>query len=400
MKYYQELIQHMDRSMRAHPRSTVVMDSVSFTVIARGGNTTKLTRRMLNSNCQMYVLPNASTFSRTPSNQILFAAYRQKLLPVHTAAQVISGWHAQSCACADSVAKSLHSDAALVCPRLHRAGCFAPPCLLTPTGHNFKMTGANQTSRRRGMKVTDSNDRASGNSQHWFAATHWSVVLAAGQESPERRIAALESLCRTYWEPLYAYLRFLGHDTHGAQDLVQAFFAHLLSGDRLQGLGPEKGKFRSFLLASLNHFVADDRDRTNAAKRGGGQMMVSLDEQSAEAHFVADYSTSQKPEALFDRRWAMTTVNRAFLALQNEFLAAGKAAQFLELSVFLATEGGAADYSAVGTKLGLAPGAVAVAVHRLRHRYRECIRAEVAQTVAAPQDVDDEMRYLLEVLCQ
>jgi RNA polymerase sigma-70 factor (ECF subfamily) len=240
----------------------------------------------------------------------------------------------------------------------------------------------------------------SGQKSQWFPATHWSVVMAASQASPQQRAAALETLCRTYWEPLYAYLRSFGHDRDDAQDLTQAFFAHLMARNPFAALSPEKGKFRSFLLKSLQHFLADQRDHNVAAKRGGGQQLLPLETDMAERHHAQESSNAPSPEAAFDRRWAVTLLNRAFTALQQEFLAGDKAVRFVELSVFLAAEGNTDEYTAVASRLQMTSGAVAVAVHRLRARYGECIRAAVAQTVLAPAEVEDEMRYLLEVLCQ
>jgi DNA-directed RNA polymerase specialized sigma24 family protein len=249
------------------------------------------------------------------------------------------------------------------------------------------------------MSVEQPSQPARGDQRQWFAATHWSVVLAAGLQDPTQRAAAMETLCRTYWEPLYAYVRHLGRQPQDAQDLVQDFLAHLLTGHRLEGLEPAKGKFRSFLLVSLNHFLADQRDRATAAKRGGGLVLEPLETRTAERHWIQETDRARSPGAAFDRRWAMTLLNQAFCRLQEEYLAAGKAALLGELGVFLATDGNADEYAAASQPLRMTPGAVAVAVHRLRGRYRECIRAEVAQTLSAAENVDDEMRYLLEVLC-
>jgi DNA-directed RNA polymerase specialized sigma24 family protein len=234
----------------------------------------------------------------------------------------------------------------------------------------------------------------------WFATTHWSVVLAAGQADAQRRAAALETLCRTYWEPLYGYPRFLGHSVHDAEDLTQAFLLHLLAGDAFAAVKPERGKFRSFLLKSLRNFVADERDRALAARRAGGQQAVSLDAELAERHYRDTAADAGSAEALFDRRWAMGVINRAFARLQEEFMAEGKSAQMVELGSFLAGDGDAAQYQAAGQRLNLLPAAVAVAVHRLRQRYRDCIRAEIAQTVTTSAEVEEEMHYLLEVLTQ
>jgi RNA polymerase sigma-70 factor (ECF subfamily) len=239
-----------------------------------------------------------------------------------------------------------------------------------------------------------------GKKSQWFAATHWSVVLAAGHASPQQRAQALETLCRIYWQPLYTYIRRLGSDVPDAQDLTQGFFAHLLSGNCLQTVSPAKGKFRSFLLATLKNFLADERDRALAAKRGGGQILLGFDPNLGEDHFQQESSPDRSAECLFDRRWALTLLDLAFLKLEKEFALGGRAGQFAELSAFLGREGKAADYEAVAAKLGMKPGTVAVAVHRLRLRYRELIRAEIAHTVPDPADVDEEMRYLLEVICQ
>jgi RNA polymerase sigma factor (sigma-70 family) len=234
----------------------------------------------------------------------------------------------------------------------------------------------------------------------WFAATHWSVVLAAGKTDSARRAEALEQLCHAYWEPIYAFVRHLGHEVHDAQDLTQAFFAHLLTGNRLASASPEKGKFRSFLLASLKNFLADQHDRAQAEKRGGGQAAVPLDAELAESHYAQDISSSSTAEMLFDRRWAMTLLNQALVRLEKEHAVSGKSQQFAELKGFLSVEGNAAQYEAAAGRLRTTAGAVSVAVHRLRVRYRELIRAEIAETVAGPREVEEEMHYLLELLCQ
>jgi DNA-directed RNA polymerase specialized sigma24 family protein len=231
-----------------------------------------------------------------------------------------------------------------------------------------------------------------------FTATHWSVILATGQGDSKHRAAALEILCRTYWEPLYAYLRFLGHPVQDAEDLTQAFLLHLLAGKAFATVNPQKGRFRSFLLKSLKNFVADERDRALAARRGGGQQVVSLDAGLAERHCRDALGDAGSAEALFDRRWAMGVINRAFARLQEEFMAEGKSTQMVELGPFLAGDGDHAQYGGAGQRLNMSPGAVAVAVHRLRERYRACIRAEIAQTVTTPAEAEEEMRYLLEVL--
>ncbi len=232
----------------------------------------------------------------------------------------------------------------------------------------------------------------------WFVATHWTVVLAAGQAEQPRRAQALETLCRTYWEPLYAYLRYQGHSPPDAEDLTQAFLLHLVERGVFEQLRPEKGKFRTFLLKSLHNFVADARARAGAARRGGGQPLLSLDAEGAERHYAEAAAEAPSADALFDRRWAMTVLNGAFRRLQEEFLAKDKAQQLAELAVFLAAEGDGAQYQAAAQRLGMTSGAVSVAVSRLRERYRACIGAEIAHTVASLAEVDEEMRYLFDVL--
>jgi RNA polymerase sigma factor (sigma-70 family) len=251
--------------------------------------------------------------------------------------------------------------------------------------------------------MADVNDQAE-HEEHaggqWFEATHWSNVVAASQGESPRRNEALEKLCRTYWEPLYDFVRRMGYEVPEAQDATQSFFEHLLSGNRLQHVSPDKGKFRSFLLASLRNFLADQHDRANTAKRGSGQTTVPLDTELAEARLAQDPSPDCTAEHLFDRRWALVIVSQALDRLREEFAKAGKEQHFAELSVFLSREGNAEDYSAAARRLQLTDGAVPVAVHRLRLRYREAIRAGVANTVSSPAEVDGEMRYLLEVLCR
>lgn len=169
----------------------------------------------------------------------------------------------------------------------------------------------------------------------WFTATHWSVVLLAGEGSSPRAAEALEELCRTYWYPLYAHVRRQGHGPHDAQDLMQEFFASLLARNSLQSVGREKGKFRSFLLAAMNHFLAAERDRANAVKRGGGKRLISLDEEEAEGRYRADLSAPLSPDVVFEKRWATTLLEQAFDKLRQEFAASGRAERFERLKIFL-----------------------------------------------------------------
>ncbi len=234
--------------------------------------------------------------------------------------------------------------------------------------------------------------------QSWFTTTHWSVVLAAGQTSSPAAQAALERLCRTYWYPLYAYVRRRGCSAPDAQDLTQEFFARLLADDFLNGVGAEKGKFRSFLLAAMNHFLANERDRTLAAKRGGGKQIISLDAVSPEERYQFEPASDVTAAVLFEQRWAWALLEQALKHLREECEAQGKAAQFDRLKVFLQGETRGGDYARLAPEMNMSPGAVAMAVHRLRQRYGELVRAEIANTLDNPAEIEDEMRYLLTVI--
>lgn len=228
-----------------------------------------------------------------------------------------------------------------------------------------------------------------------FATTHWSVVLAANRDSSPSARDALETLCRTYWYPLYAYLRRSGHSHEDADDLVQGFFEQILNNDSLRSVARERGRFRSFLIASLNYYAADQRARTSRLKRGGGQPILSLDAMDAEGRYALEPADELSPDKLFDRRCALELVQRTLARLEAEFTAAGKAKPFQELRRFLPGEAGDASGAEVAARLGTTEGAVKVAVHRLRHRFGELFREEVAQTVAGTTDVDEEIRHLL-----
>ncbi len=231
----------------------------------------------------------------------------------------------------------------------------------------------------------------------WFTTTHWSVVLSARGGSSEAE-KSLQSLCQAYWPPLYTFIRRSGHAEHDAQDLTQEFIARLLARDFLANVAPHKGKFRSFLLASLKNFLADERQRTGALKRGGGVDFVPLDAEPEEGFLRAEPATTETPESIFERRWAVALMGRAFEKLRGEFHAAGKAAQFDRLKEYLQADAGRGDYNAAARELNLSASAVGVAVHRLRHRFGELIRREIAETVAAPEEIDEELRHLAAVL--
>jgi DNA-directed RNA polymerase specialized sigma24 family protein len=231
-----------------------------------------------------------------------------------------------------------------------------------------------------------------------FGTTHWSVVLAAGPADDPAAGPALEALCRAYWYPVYAFLRRRGVPPVDAEDYTQGFFSHLLSRGVLSRARRERGRFRSFLLTCLNHYVADERDKARAQRRGGGEPVLSLDLAGADACYASDPGAAESADRLFDRRWAVTTMERALKRLETEEITAGRANEFERLQPFLIEAAGAGDYRTVAGPLGLSANAAAVAVHRLRRRFRDCVREEVAATVATPGDIAAEMQHLLEAL--
>ncbi len=223
-------------------------------------------------------------------------------------------------------------------------------------------------------------------------------MVTAAQGRSLEAAAALESLCRAYWLPLYSYVRRRGYGPHDALDLTQGFFALLLERNDIAIADPQRGRFRSFLLSSLNHFLANQYDRSMAAKRGGGRMIISLDDETIENKYAYEPSTDLSPDKLYEQRWALAVMEQALEALRSELARAGKDEHFRLMKDFLSREPVAGEYRRVGEALGMSDGAVAVAVHRLRQRYRELVRQTVAQTVASPAEIDDEMRHLLSLL--
>jgi RNA polymerase sigma-70 factor (ECF subfamily) len=224
-----------------------------------------------------------------------------------------------------------------------------------------------------------------------FATTRWTLIAAAQRAAPEAR-AALADLCRAYWYPLYAYIRRRGHDAGAAEDLTQAFFTRLIEKDVLAVASPDRGRFRSFLLKACQHFLANEHERAQALKRGGGRV-VSLELGDAEGRYRLEPTHGQTPERLFERRWALTLLAQVLGRLRDEYDARGKGRLFEALKGQLGGERTAA-YAALGAELGLKEGAVKAAVHRLRKRYGELLRAEIADTVASPAEVEDEIRAL------
>ncbi len=231
-----------------------------------------------------------------------------------------------------------------------------------------------------------------------FATTHWSVVLTAGRSDTAQAHVALEKLCRLYWYPLYAYVRRRGHSAADAQDLTQEFFARLLERRSLSAADPNRGRFRSFILTAMNHFLADEWKKGVAKKRGGGQALISLDMAAAEERFDLEPADDAAPDKLFERQWALTLLDEVLDRLEQEHQSAGKDGLFHALKQTLMGTRESQPYAELAPKLGLTENNVRVAVHRLRKRYRELIRNEIAQTVESPQDVEDEIRHLFNVL--
>lgn len=227
-----------------------------------------------------------------------------------------------------------------------------------------------------------------------FATTHWTVVLAAGRRSTPQADRALEELCRTYWYPLYAFVRRQGYSKEDAEDLTQGFFARFLARNYLEGLSSEKGRFRAFLLVALKHFLANEYDRAGRQKRGGGVAPLSLDWQDADTRYQIDPADQLSPDKLYDRAWAVTLLEQVITRLRDECAAEGKGKVFEQLKPFLMAGQSDIPYAEAAGKLGLNEGAARVAVHRLRKRYRELLRGEISQTLSDPADVEEEMRAL------
>jgi len=219
-------------------------------------------------------------------------------------------------------------------------------------------------------------------------------VLGAGQRDLAGATAALERLCRTYWYPIYAFVRRRGSDQHEAEDLTQAFFAFLLEKDTLKKVDRQKGKFRTFLLAALTNFLNNEWDKRQTLKRGGQRQIISLDEAAAEGLYLREPTDSLTPEKLFERRWASTVVEQVLARLKQEYVEGGKAGLFAKLEPALTGEVGTGVYAGWAAALGTSEGAVKVALHRMRRRFGELLRSEVAHTVSSPEEIDDEIRHL------
>ena len=230
-----------------------------------------------------------------------------------------------------------------------------------------------------------------------FATTQWSLVAAAGGDPAGAR-DALELLCRTYWPPIYAHVRRSGHDPQTAQDLTQAFFARLLEKQVIPRADRERGRFRSFLLASLRNFLCNERDRRSARKRGGDRRVLPITFDAAESRYGTEPGHQLTPDRAFERQWALTVLEQALSALELQYRESGKHALFEALAPYLTPDSGDLDYRRTAAELGLSDAATKMAASRLRRRYRELIREEIARTVADPADVEDELRNLFAAL--
>ena len=231
-----------------------------------------------------------------------------------------------------------------------------------------------------------------------FTTTHWSVVLAAEQTGTPQSSEALENLCRTYWYPLYAFVRRGGYSPHDTEDLLQGFFARFLEKHYLGDVDQAKGRFRSFLLAALKHYLANEWDKAKAVKRGGRVEFLSLEAEAAESRYYEEPVSELTPEKLYEQRWAYELLERVVVRLRHEFEASGQSSLFEALKGFLLGESQDVSCADVAARQGLSEGALKKRVQRMRQRYQRLLREEIAHTVAQPEDVEDEIRYLFSVL--
>jgi len=231
-----------------------------------------------------------------------------------------------------------------------------------------------------------------------FETTHWSLVLACSEQVGRTQNELLSELCQLYWRPLYGFVRRSGQSSHAAEDSVQAFFLHLFAGNALDIADQNRGRFRTFLLSSLQNFLRNQHAKATTGKRGGGQRLLSLDVRDAEGELANQPASSSTPEAEFERRWALTVLDEALAAISDRYGSCGKSELFRTLAPYLSIDGGNASYGDAATALGMTPGAVKVAVHRLRREYREQLRQVVAATLHDEGDVADELDTLMKAL--
>jgi RNA polymerase sigma-70 factor (ECF subfamily) len=249
-----------------------------------------------------------------------------------------------------------------------------------------------------GYDLRMSNQTPTSEPPQAFPPTRWSLVVAATRKDALESAAALESLCRAYWYPLYAYVRRRGQSPQDAQDITQEFFCRLLEKRWLDSADRAKGRLRAFLVVALKNFMSKEWRRASAQRRGGGQHQVAFDTAFAESRFAADPAARLEPDAAFDREWALTLLDLTIHRLRAEFAAAGRPEDFEALKSCLLAERGAIDYSVLAGKIGSNEGAARVAAHRLRKRFRQIYRDEIAQTLAEGADLDDELRHLAAAL--
>ena len=277
------------------------------------------------------------------------------------------------------------------------------PCTLVLRAQSWRwpLTLSSPAARLAPMMGREAMEAPGAVAQPLFATTHWSVVLASADQDSPQAAAALEQLCRTYWYPLYVYVRRRGYVAEDAQDLTQEFFALLLRKDYFRLADPRRGKFRTFLLHAFEHFVINEWKHAQRAKRGGGATFLSLDAEQTEQRYAKEPATAMTPERAYEKRWAITLLDRVLALLREEYARAAKERLFDELASLLwgkDTSSNSGSCAAVGQRLGMTEAAVRVALHRLRKRYGELLRTEIAQTVASPAEVDEELKYLLGVV--
>jgi RNA polymerase sigma factor (sigma-70 family) len=246
--------------------------------------------------------------------------------------------------------------------------------------------------------MSETSQQAGSGGAGQFVTTHWSAVIRAGNAESSRAQTDLAELCQAYWYPLYAFVRSRGHSPHDAEDLTQEFFSRFLAKNYIADAKQEKGKFRTFLLVALKAFLANEWDRQHAQKRGGFQNLVSIDQDLAESRFSSEPAHKLQPDVLFERQWALTLLQHVMDRLQKEFAETGRAELFGQLRPCLTKDQSALPYAEIGARLGQTEPGVRAAVHRLRVRYRELLREEIGKTVATPEELEQEIRYLISIL--
>jgi len=272
------------------------------------------------------------------------------------------------------------------------------PAVVRSSSGPLARSGGHQTTVA--MSLSDDRPGSESGAGAQFAATSWTDVLAAQRSGSPEAERALERLCVTYWYPLYAYIRRRGYDPEQASDLTQEFFYRLIRENYLGAVDRRRGKFRSFLLAALNHFLSNQRDHERAPKRGGGQAILSLDETDAEDRFKLEPASTLSPEKIFERNWFLTLLEQALNRLREEQAAAGKEQLFDHLRPFIIEDAASGDYNQVAAKAEMTANAVAVTVHRLRERYKKLLHEEIVRTVGDPSEIDDELHRFFAVLEQ